>query len=220
MLQLLSLTTAFVLLLLPYSSTMVNIDEFSASEAEDWAQVTAARLVSCYYNESSGLFTNQLEWQSSSTLEAVADFISIHSSPQRYIFEITYKNTNPFSGDHCYDDLQMWLLTWIQVYQVDPQMKYLQRAADIHDFVSNRAWDATTCQGGLVQCPSFRYKNAITNALFLSSSMRLHPYTRLLGKPTRYYQQWALKEWQWFENSGMINNNYLINDGLRYRCFG
>jgi predicted alpha-1,6-mannanase (GH76 family) len=44
--------------------------------------------------------------------------------------------------------------------------------------------------------------------------MRLHPYATLLSKPPTYYLEWALKEWQWLENSGMINGNSLINDGL------
>ncbi|CAF1396515.1 unnamed protein product, partial [Rotaria sordida] len=44
--------------------------------------------------------------------------------------------------------------------------------------------------------------------------MRLHPYASLLARPPTYYLDWALKEWQWFERSGLINGDYLINDGL------
>ncbi len=32
------------------------------------------------------------------------------------------------------------------------------------------------------------------------------------------YNNWALKEWQWFSQSGMINSEYLINDGLSSSC--
>jgi len=32
------------------------------------------------------------------------------------------------------------------------------------------------------------------------------------------YLQWAIKEWTWFESSGMINANHLINDGLDGNC--
>jgi predicted alpha-1,6-mannanase (GH76 family) len=85
-----------------------------------------------------------------------------------------------------------------------------------HDVVVNQAWNASQCGGGIQWCPKNSYKNAITNELFFISSMRLHPYAALLGKPLTYYLNWAIKEWQWFENSGMINNDYLINDGLRY----
>ena len=56
--------------------------------------------------------------------------------------------------------------------------------------------------------------NAITNELFLSSAMELHPYATLVGRPVDYYLTWAVKEWEWFVNSGMINAHFLINDGL------
>jgi predicted alpha-1,6-mannanase (GH76 family) len=102
----------------------------------------------------------------------------------------------------------------MQIHRVDPNIKYLHRAADIYDTVATKAWNTTLCQGGIQWCPKGVYKNAITNELFLASSMRLHPYATLLGKPSTYYLDWALKEWQWFENSGMINSDYLINDGL------
>jgi len=32
------------------------------------------------------------------------------------------------------------------------------------------------------------------------------------------YLQWATKEWTWFESSGMINANHLINDGIDGNC--
>ena len=121
-----------------------------------------------------------------------------------------------FVGGDCFDDHQWILLGWMQAYSVEPDPNYLLRAANIHDFVSNNAWNASRCQGGKQWCPKKDYKNAITNELFLISSMRLHPYATLVGKPSTYYLDWALKEWQWFEQSGMINADYLINDGLRY----
>ena len=61
---------------------------------------------------------------------------------------------------------------------------------------------------------SSEYVNAITNELFLSSAMELHPYATLVGRPVDYYLTWAVKEWEWFVNSGMINAHFLINDGL------
>jgi hypothetical protein len=58
-------------------------------------------------------------------------------------------------------------------------------------------------------CPS-------ADELFLTSAMELHPYTALLGKPAGYYLGWAVKEWTWLQNSGMMNpSTGLLNDGLR-----
>jgi hypothetical protein len=53
---------------------MVNIDAFSTSKVQDWAEITAARLVACYYNNRTGLFLNELAWQSGNTLETLANF--------------------------------------------------------------------------------------------------------------------------------------------------
>jgi len=57
--------------------------------------------------------------------------------------------------------------------------------------------------------PIKNYKNAITNELFLFLSAKLY----LLEKNSTYLK-WAKLEWEWFESSGMINSNNLVNDGL------
>ncbi|CAF0961146.1 unnamed protein product [Adineta steineri] len=191
---------------------IVNSD--SINESLNWAEVTGTRLVSCYYHNLTGLMLNEEKWQSGNTLESLANLISIIDSPLKYIFNHTFIRTDKSTGGNCYDDHQWWLLAWIQIYQVDPNMKYLHRAKDIYDTITKEAWSTNQCSGGLRWCPTRTYKNAITNELFLSSSMRLHPYTSILGKSSNYYLDWAIKEWNWFENSGMINNYYLINDGL------
>ena len=56
-------------------------------------------------------------------------------------------------------------------------------------------------------------QNAITNELFLMTSARLY---QLTGNTT--YLKWAQQEWAWFNASGMINDQYLINDGLTSNC--
>jgi predicted alpha-1,6-mannanase (GH76 family) len=135
-------------------------------------------------------------------------------SPLKYVFHQTYMNTDMFVGGDCFDNYQWWLLGWLQAYSVEPNINYLYRAADIYDFVAVNAWNDNVCGGGMQWCPKNTYKNAITNELFLLSSMRLHPYALLLDRPTNFYLDWAQKEWQWFQTSGMINGDYLINDGL------
>ncbi len=193
---------------------MTTDNNYLPNEALSWAEVTATRLVACYYHNLTGLWKNEEAWQSGNTLESLANFISILESPLKYVFSHTFSRTDIFAGGGCFDDHQWWLLGWMQAYSVDSNIKYLHRAALIYDSVSKGAWKTTSCQGGLLWCPTRTYKNAITNELFLLSSMRLHPYASILGKNSTYYLDWALKEWQWFENSGMINADYLINDGL------
>lgn len=210
-----SLLVVFVAVL---SSTGASARSDNPNEALSWAQVTATRLVACYYNESSGIWRNELAWQSGNTLESLANFQSIFASPLHFVFNLTYVKTDMFVGGDCFDDYQWWLLAWLQAYAVEPNVNYLNRAADIYDVVVNKAWDSSQCGGGIRWCPKSNYKNAITNELFLASSMRLHPYAAVLGKSATYYLDWALREWRWFESSGMINAVSLINDGLTYVC--
>jgi hypothetical protein len=217
--QLLFFTTLLICLSLPCTLMMIINNNYSTNEALSWSEVTATRLVNCYYDESSGLWKNELAWQSGNTLESLANFISLLDSPLKYVFNQTYIKTGMFVGGECFDDYEWWLLGWMQAYSVDPNINYLHRAADIHDVVATKAWNTAECGGGISWCPKNTYKNAITNELFLASSMRLHPYATLIGKPSTYYLEWALREWQWFENSGLITSDYLINDGLRYRYF-
>jgi len=57
-----------------------------------------------------------------------------------------------------------------------------------------------------------KYKNAIANELFLSIAAELANRTQ--GEKSAEYRAWALREWNWFRSSGMINREHLINDGL------
>ena len=60
-------------------------------------------------------------------------------------------------------------------------------------------------------------KNAIPNELFLLTAIRLHQRTpHDAGNGS--YLDWALKEWMWFKNTGMINSENLVNDGLNKDC--
>ncbi|CAF4330477.1 unnamed protein product, partial [Adineta steineri] len=72
MLKLLSFITVFILLLLSSADAKLKTNELSTSEVQDWAEITTARLVACYYDNSTGLFTNELKWQSGRTLETLA----------------------------------------------------------------------------------------------------------------------------------------------------
>ncbi len=179
-----------------------------------------------YSNSNRGFFLDSKRERTKNTPTHTSTHTSSHtsshtpthtsSSPAHHRFlqalQQSFNVTSPLM-DHCYDDWQWWLHAWVHVYAVDPDVKYLQRAADIYDHVSAQ-WIESECGGGVLWCPNGNYKNAITNELFLVSSMYLHPHaTFLKGDPT-YYLRWAEKEWAWFEQSGMVNEQHLINDGL------
>lgn len=216
MLSSLFFTTVWVTLLLPCVVTTKAKHSLGTSDVANWAEMTASRLVTCEYQNASGLWKNEQMWQSGSTMETLANFVMLMDSPLKYIFHQTFINTDMFTGGNCYDDYQWWLLGWLQAYMIDRDIRYLYRAADIHDYVAANAWNDNTCNGGVQWCSNNAYKNAITNELFLLTSIRLHPYATILGRPSTFYLDWALKEWQWFEASGLINSDSLINEGLRY----
>ena len=70
----------------------------------------------------------------------------------------------------------------------------------------------TTPCGGLWWDKSHSYVGAIENSLFLTVASQLA--NRMPSQQKPYYLEWAVKEWEWFEQSGMINSESDINDGL------
>ena len=109
-----------------------------------------------------------------------------------------------------YDDDGWWALAWIDAYDVTGNPAYLSMAETIFIAITG-AWDST-CGGGVWWSTSRAYKNAIPNELFLAIAAKLA--NRTSGSASATYLNWAQQEWAWFKNSGMINAQNLINDGL------
>jgi len=72
-------------------------------------------------------------------------------------------------------------------------------------------WD-DVCGGGLWWSHDRTYKNAITTELFLLAAARLARHC-----PDQGYDEWADRAATWFDHSGLINVDGLVNDGLD-RC--
>lgn len=126
----------------------------------------------------------------------------------------------------------MWgAFAWLRAYEVDPQMKYVQRAAVYHDWIHTNelAWareKKDTCTYGLntTSAPISGIhsgpiwtdsidKNTICNTQWLQLSLRLHPFAKSLGKPTDYYLTLAQDAWRWLEHSNLRNSSGLWSDG-------
>ena len=115
-----------------------------------------------------------------------------------------------------YDDEGWWALTWIRTYDWTQNPDYLNMASSIFEDMTH-GWDDQTCGGGVWWSKAGSYKNAVTNELFLS--VAAHLANRVSDPDLRAnYVDWANREWQWFSNSGMINAQNLINDGLTSSC--
>eukprot|EP01052_Picozoa_sp_SAG31_P033473 SAG31_NODE_3789_length_3879_cov_3.452910_1_plen_581_part_00 len=114
-----------------------------------------------------------------------------------------------------YDDILWWALAFLRAadmytYRDEAEMaaNMTARSEAIFNHVAARAWNSSeaACGGGIWWSTDQSYKNAIANELFFATAAKL-------GK-----NNWATKSWLWFKQSGMINGDSLINDGLGKDC--
>ena len=121
--------------------------------------------------------------------------------------DIAPTNFANFINDY-YDDEGWWALAWLKAYDLTNSTQYLQTAMAIFEDIT-LGWDSTTC-GGIWWNKNQTSINAIENELFLNVAAQLANR----APNQQYYLGWALREWRWFENTGMISLQYNINDGI------
>jgi predicted alpha-1,6-mannanase (GH76 family) len=167
-------------------------------------------------------------WNSAVALQTIGDYMQ-RTGDRRYLAQLdnTFeKDKGAFpagvlSGDpllgnftsRAIDDSAWWGLTWVQAYDLTRNPKYLDMAVTIADYVGGY-WDTSTCGGGVWWNAERTYKNAVTNGLWIRLTAELH--NRIPGD-----RQWlarSLAAWQWFQGSGMVNAQGLVNDGLTDAC--
>jgi predicted alpha-1,6-mannanase (GH76 family) len=167
-------------------------------------------------------------WNSAVALQTIGDYMQ-RTGDRRYLAQLdnTFEKdkgvfpAGVLSGDpllgnftsRAIDDSEWWGLTWLQAYDLTRNPKYLQMAATIANYV-NGYWDTSTCGGGVWWNAERTYKNAITNGLWIRLTAELH--NRIPGDTL-----WLTRSrtaWDWFQNSGMINADGLVNDGLTDTC--
>jgi predicted alpha-1,6-mannanase (GH76 family) len=167
-------------------------------------------------------------WNSAVALQTVGDYMQ-RTGDRRYLGQLNNtfeKDKGVFpagvlSGDpllgnftsRAIDDSEWWGLTWLQAYDLTRDPKYLNMAVTIANYV-NGYWDTGTCGGGVWWDGERTYKNAIVNGLWIRLTAELHNRipsdTLWLGR--------SRTAWAWFQGSGMINANGLVNDGLTNAC--
>lgn len=109
-----------------------------------------------------------------------------------------------------YDDEGWWALGWLKVYDVTNDTAYLNTAMAIFDDMF-KGWGATC--GGIWWNKAHEANVAISNELFLAVAAQLANRAQTKAAKS-FYLDWALKQWMWFSNSGLINADHNINDGL------
>lgn len=119
-----------------------------------------------------------------------------------------------FINDY-YDDEGWWALGLLHSYDVNNDPGFLDMAQ--HIFEDMQAGTDNTCGGGIWWDKAHTYKNAIANELYFSVAASL---ANRVPSQKSYYVNIAENEWTWFRNSGMINAQNNINDGLTINANG
>jgi predicted alpha-1,6-mannanase (GH76 family) len=184
--------------------------------------IAAVRVLQAWYNPSTGLYATTGWWEAANAVNAVVDYSRL-TGDRSYLDEVantfTKAAARPPCGrytvwctyghflDNYFDDDGWWALTWVNAYDLTHDQRYLQMSETMFSYIT-QGWDST-CGGGVWWNVFDNYKNAIPNELFLQLAAELYQRT---GDPS--YLGWAMREWTWFRQSGMINAAHLVNDGL------
>jgi predicted alpha-1,6-mannanase (GH76 family) len=181
----------------------------------------AARALMANYDNGAGKWNKIGWWNSANALTALIDYSQATGNQDyRYAIETTFddfKGSHIFSGETDFtnkymDDTGWWGLAWVRAYDLNKDSKFLDMAKKDADYIYG--YKDGTCGGGIWWNTDKKYKNAITNELYIKLAAQIHNRT---PGDTKYGAQ-ANEIWSWFKTSGMINAKNLINDGLTTDC--
>ena len=170
-----------------------------------------------FYNVGTGLWDTANWWNAANALEATIEYSRLTDSLtyRGNVFNTFYQKPRyaNFINPWFRDDDGWWAIAWIKAYDLTSEKKYLDQAKFIF-WDMTKGWNSV-CNGGLYwHKRELNYKNAITNGLLLSVAAKLN----LREPDDQRYLEWSQKIWKWYQQSGMINSENLVNDGLDSSC--
>lgn len=204
------------LILLTMPLLHASASETLKRELPEQSRLMVARLQQWYVPDT-GLWSSTGWWNSANALTVVIDYSRVTSSNEfsHVLTQTFHQQLAPNFLNDYYDDEGWWALAWIDAYDLTHDPQYLSTASSIFDDMSN-GWD-NVCGGGIWWSKQRNYKNAIANELFLSVAAHLANRSTSAAQKARY-QDWAEREWTWFQHSSMIRSDHQINDGLDKSC--
>lgn len=189
-----------------------------AQETERLKQAGAGiRTLQGWYDTEKGLWKTTDWWNAANSVTMLTDYMKVSGSREYVpVLERTFElnSSKQFLNDY-YDDEGWWALAWAGAYEVTGEKKYLEMAETIFADMA-KGWNET-CGGGIWWKKPAQYKNAIANELFLTVAAKLASVSKDEAKKAEYLG-WAKREWAWFQQTGMINGQMLVNDGLTNAC--
>jgi uncharacterized repeat protein (TIGR01451 family) len=177
----------------------------------------AAGTVMRWYDPSTGLWKTTNWWNAANILTGLMD-LDLKDHSQRYagVAANTWEQGVDQQGgsftNQYNDDTGWWGLAWLRAYELTGQQRYLDTA--VADARKMWAYHDDTCGGGIWWNEDKGYKNSITNELFIKLAAQLH---NTLPGDTVWLDR-AEQDWHWFRDSGLINGDNLVNDGLNGAC--
>jgi predicted alpha-1,6-mannanase (GH76 family) len=205
-------------------SDMRPPSDVAASALPSYSQQAAyaVRTLQQWYLPNSGLYQKPTDWwNSANAITALVDYSRVtHTTQYLHVVANTFDRANASYGTKKFindsnDDEGWWAVAWIDAYDLTKRPDYLTMVQTIVADLTTQ-WDTATCGGGVWWSKDLQhsaYKNAITNELFLEIAASLA--NRVNDRERKkYYLEWAQKEWKWFNASGMINSDNMVNDGL------
>jgi predicted alpha-1,6-mannanase (GH76 family) len=183
------------------------------------AGATGMAVLQSFYNKATGQWNTDGWWNAACGLYATIDYCR-HTGTTIYLGDIPQtfavaplNNPSGTDGfvDTAYDDCGWWAITWVNAYDLTGDETYLQMAKSLFATMTQGWTDVDG--GGVVWETTNAYKQAVVNELFLLLAASLHQRTPGDSGPGSYLD-WAEQEWSWFDSVGLINSEWLINDGL------
>ena len=155
----------------------MNVQQYPPAPDYRAYAAAGASALQRWYRPSRGLWQGAGWWQSANALTAVVRYAQATGDPAGpAVAQTTFRRAPRWRRGFCnkfFDDNAWWALAWVAAHDLTGEGRYLHAAERI--FARNVAgWDGT-CGGGLWWNTDRRYKNAITNELFLTLAARLKP---------------------------------------------